>query len=63
MKGSWKTTTGGIIGAVGLVLIEVGNYAQGKPVNWEAVVLAVGLLVTAINARDRHVTSEDEGMK
>lgn len=61
MKGSWKTTIGGAIGALGTFLTTV----QDPP--WVAIVgqvlVGLGMFIIGASARDNKVSSEEAGAK
>jgi uncharacterized membrane protein YccC len=61
---SWKTTLGGILGAVGTVLAAAGA-ATGVPLLLPigAALTALGHLLTGGSARDHVVTDEAAGLK
>ena len=61
MQGSWKTTLGGCIVAVGGVLQLVEEPAWVKAAG--ASLIAFGGLFTGLNARDNKVSSESAGAK
>lgn len=58
---SWKTTLGGLLGAIGTYLLTVQDPAWVQMVGM--VVNALGLLILGGSARDNTVTSEDAGAK
>lgn len=69
MKGSWKTSaagTAGVIGSVGVLLVNVAAYLKGGAVDWSQVGIATSALAASIGslfARDNNVTSEEAGAK
>ncbi len=57
LKGSWKTTTAGIVG--GLVpIIDAASTTvlQGKPLNWTEIGIGVALVVLGALAKDHDKT-------
>ena len=57
---SWKTTLGGVLGAIGAALVAMDDIflkAAGS------VLSAVGVLLLGLAARDNNVSSEDAGAK
>jgi len=55
---SWKTTLGGILGAVGLAMRHDPRLAP-----YSDTVTAIGVLLVGSSARDNNVTSEQAGAK
>ena len=65
-KKSWKTTTLGIIGAIGLLVTQATAVIDDDPatvIQWDQVSLALGVLGVSIFARDNNVSSEQAGAK
>jgi hypothetical protein len=66
MTGSWKTTTYGVIAIVVAILGAVQAMLDGNPAtnpNWETTIAAIMAGMGLINARDKKVTSEQQGLK
>ena len=60
MKTSWKTSASGIAASIGTALTQIEDPAWVKMLG--SVMLAVSVYLLGANARDRDVTSEDEGV-
>lgn len=70
MQGSWKTTLYGILAALGVIAGQVMNLIDGDPTTVFSVEILITTIITALGmfglgsaARDRKVTSEEEGVK
>lgn len=66
MNGSWRTTAVGILTAVSIISVQLVNIFDSDPktvFSVEAVLTALGALGIGWLARDRNVSSEDEGVK
>lgn len=66
MKKSWKTTLAGVLVFLGVLAAQAGHALDSDPTtvfSMEAVVTALGVLFMGIFARDKNVTSEQEGAK
>ena len=61
MNGSWKTSVGGILLAVGLALTPLEDPAWLSTVG--TVLAALGAAFGGVNARDNGVSSEQAGIK
>jgi hypothetical protein len=62
MKHSWKTTLGGVMATIGTVLKDVELPGDYWPVIAN-ILVAVGLFLMGVSARDSNVTSEESGAK
>jgi Neuraminidase (sialidase) len=63
---SWKTTTGGILTAVAAIAAAAQSLLDNDPAtnpNWEVLAVALTTAWALINARDKNVTSEQQGLK
>ena len=58
---SWKTSVGGLISAVGVWLKSLESPAWAHSIG--DLLMAFGVVVIGITARDNNVTSEDVGAK
>ena len=58
---SWKTTLGGILSALGGILIQINEPAWCKTLG--QILLAAGPTVIGMSARDNSVSSEKAGAK
>jgi len=64
MKGSWKTTTAGIVAGLAVILTQVAYLLDADPetvFSLEAVFAALGVMGIGWFARDNNVTSEQAG--
>ena len=65
-KASWRTTVGGIIAFLFLVVGQVKYEFDDKPetrADWNVIIAACGVLWTGLVARDNSVTSEQAGAR
>jgi len=63
---SWKTTAGGALALIAVLAQQGSNYLDSNPATvFEvgSIVAAVMLFVSLWNARDKNVSSEDEGIR
>lgn len=61
MKTSWKTTVGGLLSAISMSLLAMGDLPDGFP-EWTLVAAnAAGLVLLGATARDNNVSSEKAG--
>lgn len=66
MKRSWKTSLGGIVGALAILFSEAGKFLDDDPntnPSFEMVGIAIGMLQIGIFARDENISSEQAGAK
>jgi hypothetical protein len=66
MKGSWKTTLLGLGPGVAVLLMQLSYFIDGNPstvVNFNEVLVALGVLGVGLAARDNSVSSEQAGVK
>jgi len=61
MKGSWKTTLGGAIGALGTFLSTQHDPAWLSIVG--QILIGLGMFIMGASARDNNVSSEEVGAK
>lgn len=64
MKGSWKTTTVGILSAIGIIATQVSYLLDANPetvFSIEACLAAIGMAGIGFFARDNNVSSEKAG--
>jgi len=61
IRTSWKTTISGICGSIGTALMQVDDPAYISLIG--NIMLALSLFMLGKTARDRGITSEDEGIK
>ena len=59
MRTSWKTTVGGLLGALGIAL-KHAPYPQVAA--WSDFAAAMGMVILGMAARDNGVSSEDVGV-
>ncbi len=70
LHGSWKTSAGGIFGGGCMILGELSDFLTGAKIEgmtngvFESSVIfaAFGIIYAAWNARDKDVTSEQQGI-
>jgi len=63
---SWRTTAFGVIAGLTVILTQVGYFFDGKEetvADWNKIVEGLGLVGIGLMARDKNVTSEQEGLK
>ena len=63
-KTSWKTTTGGVLGAVAIIAGAAQAILDNDPAtnpNWEMVIGALSICAGLLFARDNKVTSAQAG--
>lgn len=63
---SWKTTTGGLIGALTLALPQIQAAIDGNPAtvpDWNVLLGAIAMGIGLMSARDNNVSSEQAGAK
>lgn len=58
---SWRTSLGGVVGALGAILMQVSNPAWCAPLGQTLAGLAT--VIIGLSARDANVTSEQQGAK
>jgi len=63
MSKSWRTTLAGWLGGVGLLATQLRSLLTDGTIDWEVVLAALALFGLGLQARDRKVSSEDEGIK
>jgi len=66
MSKSWRTTTAGVLGALGLILPAIAAAIDGDPAtdpNWGVVVPSAIAALGLLFARDNKVSSENAGAK
>ncbi len=69
MKGSWKTTYAAIstgLGSIAMIIGEAMKAVDGgffSNLDFQGIVMAVGLIFVGLKARDNDVSSEDAGAK
>lgn len=65
-KGSWRTSATGILGGVGLLISQAVAVLDSDPAtvfSFEQVTIALGMLGLGWFARDKGVSSEQQGVK
>lgn len=63
---SWRTTTAGVLGVLGLILPAVAAAIDGNPQtdpNWAVVIPSAISALGLVFARDARVSSEAQGIK
>ncbi len=63
---SWKTTSAGIFGLVAVIAFELKALLDSDPetvFSIETIIGAVSIFMVGWNARDKNVTSEQQGVK
>lgn len=63
---SWKTTVGGLIVFLTAIMHELQYVLDDDPTTnfgWSVVIAAAGVFIMGLFARDKNVTSEQEGAK
>lgn len=65
-KKSWKTTTAGVLAAIGILAAELNKVLDDNPetvISWEACLVALGALGFGWFARDKNVSSKASGVE
>ena len=60
---SWKTSCAGLMAAALAVYPELTAWTNNQSVNWRMVALAAGLAFVGFFARDKNVSSEQQGVR
>ena len=66
MKGSWKTTSAGVLAGIAIIATQVSYVLDADPAtvfSLEAVFGALGMIGIGFFARDNNVSSEQVGAK
>jgi len=63
MGKSWRTTLAAWLGAIAILAKQGVNLINGEPLDWELIAAALAMVGIGVNARDKKVTSEQEGLK
>lgn len=66
MKGSWKTTSAGVLAGIAIIATQVSYLLDADPAtvfSIEAVFAALGMIGIGFFARDNNVSSEQVGAK
>jgi len=66
LKKSWKTTLGGILSQLPIIWYQVETFLDGDPStnpDWVVLMGSLSAVYAFFMARDKNVSSEDEGVK